>query len=100
LMREKYFHLTVIENWKKWFTAALFIVLAVVVFVLPIAVCGQLLVPKFYAIIHDPQRLSVLLEKLTGKLQTIIPQIKINEEQVSAWAQNAAAGVPGVLSET
>lgn len=100
LMREKYFHLTVIENWKKWFTAALFIVLAVVVFVLPIAVCGQLLVPKFYTIIHDPQRLSVLLEKLTSKLQIIIPQIKINEEQLSAWAQNAASSVPGVLSET
>jgi len=100
LMRERYFTLTVIKNWKKWFTAALFIALALVVFALPIAVCAQLLVPKFYAIVHDPQRLNSILEVLTGKLQLIIPQLRIDETQLQNWAQNAASTVPGLLSET
>jgi len=100
LMREHYFRLTVIENWKKWVTATIFIVLAIIVFVLPIAVCAQLLVPKFYAIIHDPQRLDSMLDTVTVKLQSIVPQLKIDEEQIKTWGQNAAASVPGLLSET
>lgn len=100
LMREHYFRLTVIQNWKKWFAATVFILLAVILFVLPIAVCAQLLVPKFYAIIHDPQQLNRLLDTLTRKIQTVIPQLKIDEEQIRAWAQNAAASVPTLLSQT
>lgn len=100
LMRERYFTLTVIENWKKWLTATLFIVLALIVFALPIALCAQLLIPKFYAIIHDPQRLNSMLEKITGKLQQVIPQLRVDEEQIQTWAQNAASSVPGLLSET
>jgi len=100
LMREHYFRLTVIENWKKWFTATLFIFLALIVFALPIAVCAQLLIPKFYAIIDDPERLNAMLELLTGRLRRIIPQLKIDEEQIQAWAQNAASTVPGLLTET
>ena len=100
LMRERYFKLTVIENWKKWFTATLFIVIALVGFVLPIAVCAQLLVPRFYAVIHDPQRLNHMLDVITSKLQAIVPQIRIDEEQIRTWVQNAAASVPGLLSET
>ncbi|HRO42643.1 MAG TPA: AI-2E family transporter [Flavipsychrobacter sp.] len=100
LMREQYFRLTVIENWKKWFTAAVFISLSLVVFALPIAVCAQLLIPKFYAIVHDPQRLNSMLDTLTRKLQMIIPQLRIDETQIQEWAQNAAASVPGLLSET
>ncbi len=100
LMRERFFRLTVIKDWKKWVTASLFIAVAVVVFVLPIALCAQLMVPKFYAIIHDPARLDVLLDQLSGKLQNIAPRLKIDDEQVKAWGQNAAASVPGLLSET
>ena len=100
LMREQYFRLTVIENRKKWLTATLFIIIAVVVFVLPIAVCAQLLVPKFYTVVHDPEKLNHVLDVITGKLQAIIPRIKIDEEQMRTWAQNAAASVPGLLTET
>lgn len=100
LMREQYFRLTVIENWKKWLTATVFIGLAIVVFVLPIAVCAQLLLPKFYAIIHNPAQLNSTLDLITTKIQMIIPQIRIDEGQMREWAQNAAASVPGFLTAT
>ena len=100
LMREQYFRLTVIENWKKWFTATLFILLAIVVFVLPIAVCAQLLLPKFYAIIHDPERLNHILNTITSRLHAVVPQFRPDEEQIQTWAQNAAASVPGLLTAT
>jgi len=100
LMREHFFRLTVIRNWKKWSTATLFIVGAIVVFVFPIALCAQLLLPKFYAIIHDPQRLNQLLGTITGKLQEFIPQLKVNEGQMEGMVQRAAASVPTLLSAT
>ncbi len=100
LMREQYFRLTVIENWKKWYTAVLFILLALLLFALPVAVCAQLLIPKFYAVIHDPERLNSILNLVTAKLQRAIPQLRIDEQQLKIWAQNAASTLPGLLTET
>jgi predicted PurR-regulated permease PerM len=100
LMRQYFFRLTDIKNWKKWMTAALIMAIALVVFVLPIAVCADLLLPKFYAVIHSPEKLNHLLDGITNQLQSIIPQLRIDEAQIKEWVQNAAASVPGLLTQT
>jgi predicted PurR-regulated permease PerM len=100
LMRERFFTLTVIHNKKKWFVALLLILLAILVFVVPIAVCAQLLLPRFYAIISNPEKLNQLLDLLTGKLQQIIPRLRIDEAQIREIVQNIVASVPGFLSAT
>ncbi|RYZ49624.1 MAG: AI-2E family transporter [Sphingobacteriales bacterium] len=100
LMREYFFRLTVVKNWKKWMTATLFIIFAIVVFVLPIAVCAQLLLPKFYDIIHDPEQMNRILGMVTVKLQQIIPQLKVDQAQIEEMMQKGAASVPGFLTAT
>ncbi len=100
LLRERYFQLTVVGNWKKWSTAILLIFISIMVFVLPFAVCAQILLPKFYAFLHNPEQLSQLMEMLSARLQRIIPQMKMDEGQLSEMTNNLAATVPGFLSAT
>ena len=100
LLRERYFQLTVVGNWKKWSTAILLIFISIMVFVHPFAVCAQILLPKFYAFLHNPEQLSQLMEMLSARLQRIIPQMKMDEGQLSEMTNNLAATVPGFLSAT
>ncbi len=100
LLRERYFHLTVVGNWKKWATAVLLIFISIMVFVLPFAVCAQILLPKFYAFLNNPDQVSQLMDMLSRRLQSIIPQLKMDEEQISEMTNNLAATVPGFLSAT
>src|SRR5689334_22200170 len=60
LMREYFFKLTVIKNWKKWATALLFILVAIIAFVLPLILMVQVLLPKFTTFIKDGQLSSIL----------------------------------------
>jgi predicted PurR-regulated permease PerM len=100
LMREQYFKLTFIKNWKKWATAVLFITIGIVVFALPFIVLVQILLPKFYAFVNNPQNFNQSLDMLTRRLQAINPQLKIDEEQIKSLFQSAASTVPGLLSAT
>lgn len=100
LMREQFFHLTVVRNWKKWATAILFIIGAMVVFVFPIVALLQVLLPKFTEFLNDTGQLSTILDTLTRKLQSISPHFSINEEQIRGMAQRATSSVPTVLNAT
>lgn len=98
LLREKYFELTVIGNWKKWATALLLIFLAILVFVLPFAICAQILLPKFYDLINNPDKLTGLLNMFTGRLQRFIPQLRMDSAQLDEMVKSFASSVPGFLS--
>jgi predicted PurR-regulated permease PerM len=100
LMREQFFYLTVVKNWKKWATAILFIVGAMVVFVFPIVALLQVLLPKFTDFLNDTSQLNTILDTLTKKMQSISPRFSINEEQIRTMVQRATSSVPTVLSAT
>ncbi|MCD6064079.1 MAG: family transporter [Flavipsychrobacter sp.] len=100
LMRQKFFELTVIKNWKKWLTALLFILIAIVIFVLPIAAILQVLLPKFTGFLADESQLNTILETLSKKLRGISPRFAINEEQIRTMVQRATTSVPTVLNAT
>lgn len=100
LMREYFFRLTVIKNWKKWLTAIMFICLAMVVFALPIVICAELLFPKFYTLANNPQQLDQILTLLTRRVQQIIPRLKLDELQFREMIQRMLTTVPGFLSAT
>ncbi|WP_276132370.1 AI-2E family transporter [Polluticoccus soli] len=100
LMRQKFFELTVIKNWKKWLTALLFILVAIVIFVLPIAALVQVLLPKFTAFLGDESQLNTILETLSRKLQKLSPHLAINDDQVRGMIQRATTSVPTVLNAT
>lgn len=100
LMREQFFYLTVIKSWKKWATAIVFIIGAMIVFVFPIVALLQVLLPKFTDFLNDTSQLNTILDTLTRKLQQISPHFSINEEQIRGMAQRATASVPTVLNAT
>ncbi|MBS1782773.1 MAG: AI-2E family transporter [Bacteroidetes bacterium] len=100
LMREQFFKLTLIHHWKKWATALLFILIALVVFVLPLVAIAQMLLPKLYVLVSDPQKLNHVLDAFIQKTETLIPQLKIDDSQLKAWGQSVAATIPTLLTAT
>jgi predicted PurR-regulated permease PerM len=100
LMRQHFFKLTVIKSWKKWVTATVFIVGSMIVFVLPVILMIQVLLPKFSEFTSDPAKLSSMIDILSQKLRHISPMLAISPEQVNSLTQNLTASLPTVLSAT
>jgi predicted PurR-regulated permease PerM len=100
LMRQYFFHLTIVKNWKKWATATLFITAAVIVFVLPFIGLVQTLLPLFTEFLGDSSQLNTILDTLTKKLQTVAPHMKITEEDIRGLTERMTTSVPTVLGAT
>ncbi len=100
LMREQFFKLTVIKRWPKGWTAGLFILLAIIVFVLPFAALIQVILPKFTTLVDNPARLTVTIEGLANKMKHLPRGFQINQQQVMEMAQKVTASIPDVLGAT
>lgn len=100
LMREPFFKLTVIKRWPKGWTAALFILLAIVIFVLPFWGLIQVILPKFTVLVNNPKRLDATLQGLADKMKHLSPSLQINQQQVMEMAQKLTAAIPDVLGAT
>lgn len=99
LMRQYYFHLTVVKNWKKWLVATLFILSAILVFVVPFILLIQVLTPRFTEFISTGQ-LGAILVTLGQKIHVLLPQIHINDEHIMGIVQRITSSAPGVLGAT
>ncbi|RYE22554.1 MAG: AI-2E family transporter [Sphingobacteriales bacterium] len=100
LMRQYFFNLTVIKSWKKWVAATVFILGSMVVFVLPVILMIQVLLPRFSEFTSDPAKLTSMLDTLTQKLKHISPMLDISSAQISSLIQKLTASVPSVLGAT
>lgn len=100
LMREQFFHLTVIRSWKKWVAAIAFILGAIVVFVFPIIALVQIMLPRFTYFLNDTSQLNTILTTLTAKLHNISPHLNITEEQIRGLTESATSSLPTVLTTT
>lgn len=100
LMRQYFFHLTIVKSWKKWATATLFIAVSIIVFVLPFIALLQVLLPKFTDFLNDSSQLNTILDTLSKKLHRIAPQLSITEEQIRNLTQRATTSLPTVLNAT
>ncbi len=100
LMRQYFFKLTVIKNWKKWVAATVFILGSIVVFVLPVVIMIQVLLPKLTEFTSNPEKLVSILDVLTQRLRRISPMLSISPQQISSFSQNITSSVPTVLSAT
>lgn len=100
LMRQYYFRLTVIKQWRKGLTAALFIIASMIIFVLPIIGMVQYILPKFASLIENQDQLSATLNGLAAKMKNLPPQLQVNKQQVMELAQKITAAIPDVLGAT
>ncbi|MEO6832919.1 MAG: hypothetical protein ABI378_10535, partial [Chitinophagaceae bacterium] len=58
LLRQWFFKLTVIYNWKKWLAATVFILGSIVVFVIPITLTVLLIAPKVMLLVQNPSLIT------------------------------------------
>lgn len=100
LMREHYFRLAVIRNWPKWLSALLFILGAIILFVLPLVFLAQVLIPRFSQFFSDTTQLSNILQALADKLKSISPHLSISEEEIRSLIQRLTTALPKMLGAT
>jgi len=98
LMRERYFQLVVVRGWKKWVAAVFFILIALLVLVLPVALLVEMMVPKLNAIIENPTQLSAGIDKVLERLAAVLPQARVDESQIRGLVQRGLSSLPTVLN--
>jgi predicted PurR-regulated permease PerM len=100
LLRQWYFRITVVYNWKKWLAASLFIIGAVIVFVLPLLLVVLLIAPKATELLHNPNLLSAGLSSISEQLHRYVPQLSFDESQVRGLLQQGINNLPSFLGTT
>ncbi len=100
ITRQFFFKLTLTYGWKRWVSSLTIILASIVLFLIPIWIIIQMLIPRFaYALSHTSQ----LIEQGEYLLQVVkeyIPYIKITEEHVQQIITKAATIVPTLLNAT
>jgi predicted PurR-regulated permease PerM len=100
LLRQFYFNLTIKRRWKKWLAAVVLIAVCIVVFVLPIWLLVEMLIPKFtYAFDHSGEFVEQGTH-LLALLKEYIPQLEIDNKQIQQAVQQAVSVVPTFLNAT
>lgn len=100
LLRGWFFRLTVIKGWKKWLAATLFIVGALVTFVLPFALITLMILPKINLLINNPGQITAAINAITRQAKELVPQLHISEADIRGMVQKISATLPGFLSST
>ncbi len=100
LLRQWFFKMTVVWNWKPWLAATMFIVGAIVVFVLPFVGTALLLAPKATALLHNPELVTNVLHTTTARLHDYVPQLAPDEASVAKMLQKASKSLPTFLGGT
>jgi predicted PurR-regulated permease PerM len=100
LLRQLYFKVTVVYNWKKWLAAVVFILGSIVVFVMPFVLVISLLAPKIALLTHNPALVMGTLAAVVKQLQQYIPQITFNEAQLQGLVQRSLSNLPTFLGAT
>lgn len=100
LLRGWFFRLTVIKGWKKWLAAILFIVGALVTFVLPFALITLMILPKINLLISNPGQVTTAINAVTQQAKELVPQLHISEADIRGMVQKISATLPGFLSST
>ncbi|MFA6059810.1 MAG: AI-2E family transporter [Taibaiella sp.] len=100
LLRKYYFNLTIKRRWKRWMAATILIATCVVVFVIPIWLLVQLLMPKFtYAFEHSGE-LMAQGNHLIVLIKQYLPRLNINEQQFQQGLQRIMTVIPTFLNAT
>jgi predicted PurR-regulated permease PerM len=100
LLRNPFFRLTVIHNWKPWLAATLFIIGCLIVFVLPFLLTVMLIAPKVSLVMHNPDIITNTVGKITASLQQYVPQLHFDQTQFDALLRRITNNFPSFLGGT
>ncbi len=99
LLRKPFFQLTVIGNKPKWMVAVGFILAGIVIFALPFVFLVRVLLPKLTSVITGGQ-LTQIIDSVTSRIKRVLPQVKIDQEQIMGLIENLTSSAPVVLGGT
>ena len=97
LMREKFYRLTVMRGWKKWYTALLFILTALVIFVLPFIGLAMMIAPTISQFLSNSDQATKSLQGFTQKFGHAIPGLTFGEAQIHELTQKMTNSIPDLL---
>lgn len=100
LARSFFFKLTQKYGWKRWLAAILIILLLVVIFLLPVWLVIQLLLPKLTLALSHANEVLVRVEAILKSYKDYLPQEQISMEQIQTIIQKIALVVPTFLNAT
>lgn len=100
LMRHYFIFLVVKKKWKKWVAATVFIVAAVILFVIPIFFLFQAIMPKLNLVLNQTGQMQETLHLMAENLRKAGIPIASDEEQINRFVQNISSSVPAVLGAT
>lgn len=100
LMRTKFVQLVKKYKWKKWIIATLFIIVAIIVFVLPAVLMFQAILPKLNNFISNTSNLASILESISESFKRMGIPITMDEERISSIVSEITSSVPVVLGAT
>lgn len=100
LLRQWFFRLTVVHNWKKWIAAIVFITGAMLVFVLPFLGTLAMVAPKIAQFTDNPDLLSTGIRTVTSRIHSMFPRLPFEEQQLRGLLQGAVNRIPGYLNTT
>jgi predicted PurR-regulated permease PerM len=98
LTRKMFYKLTLVRKWKKWIAALTLIGLSVVLFLIPLWVLIELLIPKFAYLFAHKGELVAQGQHVLSLIKTYIPQLKLSGENIQQFIQKAAMIVPFLLN--
>lgn len=100
LLRQYFFNLTIRRRWKKWIAALTLIFTCIIVFILPIWLLVQLMMPKFsYAFEHSGE-LMAQGNRLLALIKQYLPRLNMDEQQMQEGLQRIVMAIPVFLKAT
>lgn len=100
LLRQYFFNLTIRRRWKKWLAAVTLIFTCVIVFVIPIWLLVELLLPQFrYGIEHSGELVAQGNRFLT-LVKEHLPRLRIDDQQIQQGVQRVVTAVPVFVGAT
>lgn len=99
LLREPYYHLTVVKGHRKWVIATAFIVAAVLVIILPLYGLWYMLAPKVSDLLDQSRDMSGSVKELVGRLKAAFPRLNVDvtDRQIQQAGEWVAGALPGFL---
>ena len=100
LGRSLYFRLTLKKNWKKGWTALLFIVCALVIIAIPVYFSVKLVSPKVDAMIENQSKIMSDLRNFSKKISDYTGIEILTEENTRSLTQKISAFIPRLVNST
>lgn len=98
--RKFFIKLTEKKKWKKWIAASFIIIMSIIIFIIPVWIIVELLIPKFSFVFNNTDKLIEKATEFINVLKGAFPQIKISTESIQEYIQKAALLIPAFLNAT